>query len=117
MVSDFGGEVPRTMEEMLTIPGAARKTANVVLGTAYGIAAGIVVDTHVQRLSARLDLTKEHRPGEDRAGPDQDRSARQVDSVRAPVDPARPRAVPGPQSEVRASASSTPLCYAKDKTL
>jgi endonuclease-3 len=58
VVSAFGGEVPRTMEEMLTIPGAARKTANVVLGTAYGIASGIVVDTHVQRLSARLDLTK-----------------------------------------------------------
>jgi len=47
---------------MLTIPGAARKTANVVLGTAYGIASGIVVDTHVQRLSARLDLTKETDP-------------------------------------------------------
>ncbi len=62
MVDDFGGEVPRTMEEMLTIPGAARKTANVVLGTAYGIASGVVVDTHVQRISARLDLTKETDP-------------------------------------------------------
>jgi len=46
----IGGNVPRTMEEMLTIPGAARKTSNVVLGTAYGIASGVVVDTHVQRL-------------------------------------------------------------------
>jgi endonuclease-3 len=62
VVSAFGGEVPRIMEEMLTIPGAARKTANVVLGTAYGIASGIVVDTHVQRLSARLDLTKNSDP-------------------------------------------------------
>jgi endonuclease-3 len=62
VVADFGGEVPRTMEEMLTIPGAARKTANVVLGTAYGIASGIVVDTHVQRLSARLDLSKNTDP-------------------------------------------------------
>jgi endonuclease-3 len=62
VVSAFGGEVPRTMEEMLTIPGAARKTANVVLGTAYGIPSGIVVDTHVQRLSARLDLTKNTDP-------------------------------------------------------
>ncbi len=60
--SDFGGKVPRTMEEMLTIPGAARKTANVVLGTAYGIPSGIVVDTHVQRVAARLDLTKETDP-------------------------------------------------------
>jgi endonuclease-3 len=62
VVSAFGGEVPRTMEEMLTIPGAARKTANVVLGTAYGIPSGIVVDTHVTRLSARLDLTKNTDP-------------------------------------------------------
>ena len=49
VMGEFGGKVPRTMEEMLTIPGAARKTANVVLGTAYGIASGVVVDTHVQR--------------------------------------------------------------------
>jgi endonuclease III len=62
VVGDFGGKVPRTIEEMLTIPGAARKTANVVLGTAYGIASGVVVDTHVQRISARLDLTKQTDP-------------------------------------------------------
>lgn len=62
VVGEFGGEVPRTMHEMLTIPGAARKTANVVLGTAYGIASGIVVDTHVQRIARRLDLTKETEP-------------------------------------------------------
>jgi endonuclease-3 len=62
VVSEFGGKVPKTMEEMLTIPGAARKTANVVLGTAYGIASGIVVDTHVLRIAARLDLTKNTDP-------------------------------------------------------
>lgn len=62
ITSEFGGQVPRTMEEMLTIPGAARKTANVVLGTAYGIASGVVVDTHVQRISHRLDLTKNTDP-------------------------------------------------------
>jgi endonuclease-3 len=62
VVSEFGGQVPRTMEEMLTIPGAARKTANVVLGTAYGIALGVVVDTHVQRIAQRLDLTKNTDP-------------------------------------------------------
>ncbi len=62
VVNDFGGEVPRTMEEMLTIPGAARKTANVVLGTAYGIPSGVVVDTHVQRIARRLDLTKKTDP-------------------------------------------------------
>jgi endonuclease III len=62
VVNDFGGHVPKTMEEMLSIPGAARKTANVVLGTAYGIASGIVVDTHVSRISHRLDLTKNTDP-------------------------------------------------------
>jgi endonuclease-3 len=62
ILADFGGQVPRTMEEMLAIPGAARKTANVVLGTAYGIASGLVVDTHVQRVSRRLDLTRESDP-------------------------------------------------------
>ena len=50
------------MEEMLTLPGVARKTANVVLGTAYGIASGVVVDTHVQRLSNRLELTRNEDP-------------------------------------------------------
>lgn len=62
IVEEFGGEVPRTMEQLLTLPGVARKTANVVLGTAFGIASGIVVDTHVQRLAARLDLTQHTDP-------------------------------------------------------
>jgi endonuclease-3 len=62
VLNDFGGEVPRTLEEMLTIPGAARKTSNVVLGTAYGIPSGVVVDTHVQRISKRLDFTKQTDP-------------------------------------------------------
>ena len=53
----FGGEVPQTMEELLTLGGVARKTANVVLGNAFGIASGVVVDTHVARLSQRLGLT------------------------------------------------------------
>lgn len=62
VVEDFGGKVPQTMEEILTLPGVARKTANVVLGTAYGIASGVVVDTHVIRLARRLDLTKHTDP-------------------------------------------------------
>ena len=62
ILDTFKGEIPRTIQELLTVPGAARKTANVVLGTAYGIASGIVVDTHVQRISHRLDLTKESDP-------------------------------------------------------
>jgi endonuclease III len=62
ILENFGGEVPRTMEEILTLPGVARKTANVVLGTAYGISSGIVVDTHVQRIANRLDLTRNEDP-------------------------------------------------------
>jgi len=62
ILTEFGGEVPREIEKLLTVPGAARKTANVVLGTAFGIASGVVVDTHVQRISNRLDLTKESEP-------------------------------------------------------
>ncbi len=62
IIEKFGGEVPRTMDEILTLPGVARKTGNVVLGTAYGIACGVVVDTHVIRLSRRLDLTRNDDP-------------------------------------------------------
>lgn len=62
ILSEFGGEVPREMEALLTVPGAARKTANVVLGTAFGIALGVVVDTHVQRIARRLDLTRQTDP-------------------------------------------------------
>jgi len=62
LVQKYGGVVPRTMEELLELPGVARKTANVVLGTAYRIAAGVVVDTHVTRLSNRLGLTRELTP-------------------------------------------------------
>jgi len=62
IAEEFGGEVPRTMDELLTLPGVARKTANVVLGTAFGIAVGVVVDTHVTRLSNRLDLSRNSDP-------------------------------------------------------
>lgn len=58
----YKGRVPDTMEELLALPGVARKTANVVLGNAFGIASGVVVDTHVTRLTARLGLTKEENP-------------------------------------------------------
>ncbi len=63
LVTDFGGQVPRTMDELLQLPGVARKTANVVLGTWYNIADGVVVDTHVQRIARRLELTKHPDPG------------------------------------------------------
>jgi len=62
LVDRFQGQVPRTMEELVTLPGVGRKTANCVLGGAYGIQSGIVVDTHVIRLSNRLGFTKETAP-------------------------------------------------------
>jgi endonuclease-3 len=62
LIAEFGGKVPQTMEELLTLPGVARKTANVVLGVAFGKAVGVVVDTHVLRLSRRLELSKETQP-------------------------------------------------------
>ena len=57
LTEQYGGKVPQTMEQLLELPGVARKTANVVLGNAFGISAGVVVDTHVTRLSHRLDLS------------------------------------------------------------
>src|SRR5581483_6840588 len=62
IVNEYGGTVPQTMEDMLTLPGVARKTANVVLGTWFKIAEGLVVDTHVHRISRRLELTKNDDP-------------------------------------------------------
>ena len=62
IVADFGGQVPQTLAELVTIPGAARKTANVVLGVAYGKAEGVVVDTHVFRIARRLGLAKGETP-------------------------------------------------------
>ena len=62
ILDEFEGEVPQTMEEILRLPGVARKTGNVVLGTAFGIASGVVVDTHIGRVSYRLGLTRETAP-------------------------------------------------------
>jgi endonuclease-3 len=113
---EFGGQVPKTMDDLLSVPGAARKTANVVLGTAYGIPSGVVVDTHVGRISARLDLTKNTDPvkveqdlmkmvPEDRwilFAHQMIHFGRQICIAR------KPRC---------ASCPLDPLCYAKDKTL
>jgi endonuclease-3 len=116
ILADYKGQVPRNMEELLTVPGAARKTANVVLGTAYGIPVGVVVDTHVQRISQRLDLTKNNEPvkiEQDlmKAVP-QDRwilFAHQIIHFGRQICIARkPRC---------ASCPLDPVCYSKDKTL
>ena len=62
IVGDFGGEVPANMADLITLPGVARKTANIVLSSGYGIAEGIAVDTHVKRLSGRLGLSRQQDP-------------------------------------------------------
>jgi endonuclease III len=62
IVEDFGGQVPQSMDELLTLPGVARKTANVVLGTAFGMSTGVVVDTHVFRIAHRLKLSEGKTP-------------------------------------------------------
>ena len=116
VVQEFGGKVPRTMEEMLTIPGAARKTANVVLGTAYGVAVGVVVDTHVQRVSRRLDLTKNTDP----VKIEQDlmkiipQDQWIVFSHRIIL---HGRALCVARNPKCAECALDPLCYAKDKTI
>lgn len=116
ILSDYKGKVPRTMDELLTVPGAARKTANVVLGTAYGISSGVVVDTHVQRISKRLYLTKNDEPSKIeqdlmKAVPEEKwilfshqviHFGRQICIAR------KPRC---------ASCPLDPVCYAQDKTL
>jgi endonuclease-3 len=116
ILSDYKGTVPRTMQELLTVPGAARKTANVVLGTAYGISSGIVVDTHVQRISQRLDLTRNSEPEKIeqdlmKAIP-QERwilfSHQVIHFGRQICIARKPRC---------ASCALDPVCYAKDKTL
>jgi endonuclease-3 len=116
VVQEFGGKVPRTMEEMLTIPGAARKTANVVLGTAYGVAVGVVVDTHVQRVSRRLDLTKNTDPAKIeqdlmKAIPEERWilfSHQIIHHGRALCQARKPRC---------AECLLDPVCYSKDKTI
>jgi endonuclease III len=115
ILTDFGGEVPRNLGDLLTVPGAARKTANVVLGTAFGIASGIVVDTHVQRIAHRLDLTKESDP-------------KKIEQDLMKIIPKEKRILFSHQIILHGRALCTarnprcrecaldPLCYAKDKT-
>ena len=114
--TEYSGQVPRTMDELLSVPGAARKTANVVLGTAFGIPSGVVVDTHVQRITARLDLTKNTDPVKIEQDLmkiiPQDRwilfSHQVIHFGRQICIARKPRC---------ASCPLDPICYAKDKTL
>ena len=116
IVEEFGGVVPRTMEQLLTLPGVARKTANVVLGTAFGIAVGVVVDTHVIRLSKRLDLSHNSDP-------------KKIEQDLMQVIPQKKwvlfshqliwhgRQICQARKPRCAECNLEPLCYAKDKTI
>jgi endonuclease III len=115
ILSDFKGQVPRNIDDLLTVPGAARKTANVVLGTAFGIASGVVVDTHVQRIAQRLDLTKHTDP----------KNIEQDLMKTIPKDKwilfshqviLHGRALCIARKPKCAECALDPLCYAKDKT-
>jgi endonuclease-3 len=116
ILTDFGGEVPRDIDRLLTVPGAARKTANVVLGTAFGIASGVVVDTHVQRIARRLDLTKETDPSKIEKDlmkilPREKWilfSHQLIHHGRGPCTARNPKC---------SQCGIEPLCYAKDKTI
>jgi len=115
ILNEYKGEIPRTIEELTKVPGAARKTANVVLGTAFGIASGVVVDTHVQRLSGRLDLTKNTDP----VKIEQDLikilpSERWVRFSHQMI--LHGRALCVARKPKCAGCGINPLCYAKDKT-
>ncbi len=116
ILADFNGQVPRNMDDLLQVPGAARKTANVVLGTAYSLASGVVVDTHVQRISQRLDLTRNAEP------------VKIEQDLMKIVPPERwvlfahqvihfGRQICIARKPKCASCPMDPICYAKDKTL
>ena len=101
IVGDFGGEVPAEMDKLLTLPGVARKTANVVLGTWFGKADGVVVDTHVHPYFAAAGADQELGRTQDRARLDASDPARKVDSVRPPDHLAWTQAVHRAPAEVR----------------
>jgi endonuclease III len=116
ILTDFSGEIPQDIGELVTVPGVARKTANVVLGTAFGIRSGIVVDTHVQRVARRLDLTKQSEPAK-------------IEKELMKTIPNEKwilfshqiilhgRALCAARSPRCAQCALEPLCYAKDKTV
>ncbi len=116
ILSVYGGQVPKTMQELLTIPGAARKTANVVLGGAFQVTEGIVVDTHVQRLSQRLDLTKHTQPV-----PIEQDLMKIIPKEKWFIFPLQliyhGRAVCFARKPNCPECKLDPICYAKDKTL
>ena len=100
LLEEFDGEVPTRLDDLVRLPGVGRKTANVVAAE-LGHAQGIVVDTHVRRLSQRLGFTRQGGAGEDRARPRPARAARGLGPVPAPADLARPARLRRPQASLR----------------
>ena len=116
ILADYGGQVPNTMEQLLAVPGAARKTANVVLGAAFNVAAGVVVDTHVQRLSRRLDLSRHADPV--KIEQDLMKIIPQQKWIEFPLQLIyHGRALCVARKPRCAECPLDPLCYAKDKTV
>jgi len=115
ILTDFGGQVPNTMDQLLAVPGAARKTANVVLGAAFKVTAGVVVDTHVQRLSRRLDLTRHTDPV--KIEQDLMKIIPREKWIEFPLQLIyHGRALCVARKPRCAECKLNPLCYAKDKT-
>ena len=115
LVERHGGEVPRTMEELHALAGVGRKTANVVLGNAFDINVGVVVDTHVQRLSHAPRPDETDRPREDRAGPDEAHPARRSGRSSATGSSGTAAAAASPASPTAPAANSARICPSADK--
>ena len=110
VVERHGGEIPEDLEALTALNGVGRKTANVVLGTAFGIAAGVVVDTHVKRLARRLGLTRGKTPEQIERELMQVVPRDAVGRPEPPPDPARAAGLPGPPAAMRRPARSPTLC-------
>ena len=110
LIEEFDGKVPRRLEDLIRLPGVARKTANVV-ASELGETQGIVVDTHVGRLSQRLGPDEAGRPGEDRARSDEARPARVLGRLPAPADLARTTRLPRAQAALRGMRPGRPMPF------
>ena len=109
IVTVYGGEVPDTMEDLITLRGVARKTANIVLGNSFGKVEGIAVDTHVRRLANRLGFSDAVRRRQDRAGPDATDPEEAVVRLQLRADRPRTRDLPGEEAPMRRVPGGGPV--------
>ena len=101
LIEKFHSQVPKTMEELIELPGVARKTANIVLYNAYGVTVGIAVDTHVTRLSQRLRIDRAKRPEQNRKRPDGNYTKRKVDATHGLANLSRQTSLHGKKTQMR----------------